>query len=117
MNISVELREQAERFYKTRSFNLSHRLKQELADWLKATLDKKLNIKCGTCIRNAMNDLISYLYVEQPAIKAKPQITFIGVKQKRLDEMSYRELKDIAKAKGIIGNFKREKLIEELTNG
>lgn len=117
MNISVELRQQADRFYKTRSFNLSHRLKQELADWLKATLDKKLNIKCGTCIRNAMNDLISYLYSEAPAIKAKPQITFIGVKQKQLDDMSYRELKDLAKARGIVGNFKREKLIEELTNG
>jgi hypothetical protein len=31
--------------------------------------------------------------------------------------MSYRELKDLAKARGIIGNFKREKLIDELTNG
>jgi hypothetical protein len=64
-----------------------------------------------------MDDLLRYLQAPEPAIKAKPQITFIGVKQKRLDEMSYRELKDLAKARGIIGNFKREKLIEELTNG
>jgi hypothetical protein len=64
-----------------------------------------------------MNDLLSDMIGDEPAIKVKPQITFIGVKQKRLDEMSYRELKDLAKSKGIIGNFKREKLIEELTNG
>lgn len=117
MNISGELTAQAERFGKTRSFNMSHRLKQELAEWYYKRFNKSLNIKCGTCIRNAMNDLLSDMLGDEPAIKAKPQITFIGVKQKRLDEMTYRELKDIAKAKGIIGNFKREKLIEELTNG
>lgn len=117
MNISVELKAQLDRFSRTRSFNINHKLKQELADWYQTTLKKTLNIKCGTCIRNAMNDLLGHSIGSDPAIKAKPQITFIGVKQKQLDDMTYRELKDLAKARGIIGNFKREKLIEELTNG
>lgn len=117
MNISDNLRAQAERYYRTQSFNLSNQDKQELATWYKSKFDKKLNIKCGTCIRNAMRDLVADIYTQEPAIKLKPNITFIGVKQRTLEEMSYRELKDMAKAQGIIGNLKREKLIEELTNG
>jgi hypothetical protein len=117
MNISDNLRAQAERFHRTQSFNLSNQEKQDLATWYRSKFSKSLNIKCGTCIRNGMRDLVADMNISEPAIKLKPNITFIGVKQRTLEEMSYRELKDMAKAQGIIGNLKREKLIEELTNG
>ena len=117
MNISTNLRAQVDRYHRTQSFNLSNQEKQELATWYRSKFNKSLNIKCGTCIRNGMRDLVAEMNTSEPAIKLKPNITFIGVKQRTLEEMSYRELKDMAKAQGIIGNLKREKLIEELTNG
>ena len=114
MKISNDLQQQAERYNRTRSFNLSNILKVELAAWYKDTQGKILNIGCGTCIRNAMRDLVSARNQSiQPAIK---KIPFKGITQAPLDEMSFKELKALASSKGIKGNYKKAELIELLSN-
>jgi len=114
MKISNDLQQQAERYNRTRSFNLSNILKVELAAWYKDTQGKILNIGCGTCIRNAMRDLVAARNQSiQPAIK---KIPFKGITQAPLDEMSFKELKALASSKGIKGNYKKAELIELLSN-
>ena len=78
MKVSEELKEQADRFSKTRSFSLNAPLKRELSDWYKATGHGKLNAGCSTCIRNAMGKLLTSI---NEGDQLKPRIHFIGIKQ------------------------------------
>lgn len=117
MKISEELSQQAERYERTRSFNLSNILKVELAAWYKDTQGKILNIGCGTCTRNAMRDLVAARNQSiQPAIRRVPFKGIVQPKPKAIEEMSYKELRAMAKEKGIKGTLKREEYIALLSN-
>lgn len=117
MKISEELSQQAERYERTRSFNLSNILKVELAAWYKDTQGKTLNIGCGTCIRNAIRDLVAERNQStQPAIRRVPFKGIVQPKPKTIEEMSYKELRAMAKEKGIKGTLKREEYIALLIN-
>lgn len=94
MNISEQLRGQVERFNRTRSFALDNPAKKELAAWNKAAGFGTLNIGCSTCIRNAMQKLSN-------EVTLTPKISFIGVKQKSITEMTFNELKAEAKKRGL----------------
>ena len=100
--ISEELLTQVQRYQRSRSFALNEMMKEELAVWYKLQKQATLNKKCGTCIRNAMNDLVKW-YQEDKAQEVKPaKIQFIGVKQERpLDKMSYNDLKALAQERGL----------------
>lgn len=114
MILSKELNEQLERFRKTRSFRLDAPLKRDLKSVILTIKGYTLNTECGTCCRNAMRDLDYYMshQAEVPVLQVKSNVTFVGIKQWPLEEISFKDIKAIAKEKGIIGNFKREKLIE-----
>jgi hypothetical protein len=99
--ISDELKTQVQRFQRTRSFALNENLKEELADWFRLTRKTTLNVRCGTCLRNAMNDLAKSIQEESNKEIKPAKIQFIGVKQYNYDGMSYNELKREAKKKGI----------------
>ena len=110
MTLSNELQSQVTRFSKTRSCSLDSQLKNELAIILFQIKGTRLNKSCGTCIRNAMQDLINYMQNTQKTV------AFVGIKQEppsvvddNLDDMTYKQLKALA---GVKGNIKREKLIE-----
>lgn len=132
MILSPELNAQLERFSKTRSCSLGSELKNELALVLFETNGKRLNKSCGTCIRNAMQDILNFI---QQEVKLA---NFIGVRHERanavhpdkpdekqlqqekeqagktleqLERLTYKELKAYA---GIKGNIKREKIYELL---
>lgn len=99
--ISEDLKAQAIRYQKTRSFGLNQILKEELAVWLKAYKGTTLNKGCGTCVRNAMNDLV-YALQQEKAQELKPaKIQFIGVKQYNYQSMSYNDLKALAQERGL----------------
>jgi hypothetical protein len=78
MNISNELKEQAERFSRTRSFSLNAPLKKELNQWHISAGHGKINLGCATCLRNAMSKLLNSI---NDGEHHKPKIHFIGVKQ------------------------------------
>lgn len=78
MKVSEELKQQAERYSKTKSFALNSGMKKELAEWHKAAGHGKLNIACSTCIRNGMGKLLKSIQDGEHLI---PRIHFIGVKQ------------------------------------
>jgi hypothetical protein len=78
MKVSEELKEQADRFSKTRSFSLNAPLKRELSDWYKSAGHGKLNAGCSTCIRNAMGKLVQSISQGEHIM---PRIHFIGTKQ------------------------------------
>lgn len=78
MNISNELKEQAERFSKTRSFALTSETKKELGAWYKESGFGKLNVGCSTCVRNAMGKLVQSISQGEHIM---PRIHFIGTKQ------------------------------------
>ncbi len=61
MILSKELNAQLERFSRTRSCSLGSELKNELALVLFETNGKRLNKSCGTCIRNAMQDVLNFM--------------------------------------------------------
>ena len=130
MILSPELNAQMERFSKTRSCSLGSELKNELALVLFETNGKRLNKSCGTCIRNAMQDVLNFISHE---VRLE---SFIGVRHERanavipetpdreeeakeaeqvektlkeLEQLSYADLKKYA---GIKGNIKREKIYE-----
>ena len=132
MILSPELNAQLERFSRTRSCSLGSELKNELAIVLFETNGKRLNKSCGTCIRNAMQDVLNFISHE---VRIE---SFIGVRHERanavrpetpdaeqmekernevaktleqLAEMSYKELKEYA---GVKGNIKRTKIYELL---
>lgn len=130
MILSSELNAQLERFSKTRSCSLPSELKNELAMILFDINGKRLNKSCGTCVRNAMQDVLNFISHE---VKIE---NFIGVRHERanavhpnlpdreeeakerqqvaktleqLSRLTYKELKAYA---GIKGNIKREKIYE-----
>jgi hypothetical protein len=114
MILSKELNEQLERYRKTRSFRLDAPLKKDLKNVIQMIKGYNLNTECGTCCRNAMRDLDYYMsqHSEVPVLQVKSNVTFVGIKQWPLEDMAFKDIKAIAKEKGIIGNFKRDKLIE-----
>ena len=134
MVLSNELQSQVTRFSKTRSCSMDSQLKNELALLLFQIKGTRLNKSCGTCIRNAMQDLINFI---QNDVKLTE---FIGIRHERangpvksdtkgdvktdtkgddskeaaallaqLNKMSYKELKAYA---GVKGNIKREKIYQ-----
>jgi len=126
MTLSNELQSQVTRFSKTRSCSMDSQLKNELAILLFQIKGTRLNKSCGTCIRNAMQDLINFIQNEVKLTE------FIGIRHERangpvksdtkgddskessallaqLNKMSYKELKAYA---GVKGNIKREKIYE-----
>jgi hypothetical protein len=126
MTLSKELQAQMDRFKKTRSCSLGSELKNELAILLFDIKGTRLNKSCGTCIRNAMQDVLNFISHE---VRIE---TFIGIRHQEanddkdtvtntskeaanliqtLDKMSYKELKAYA---GVKGNIKREKIYEIL---
>ena len=108
MKISKELQSQIERYNKTRSFALGQELLSELDELYQAQTEKKLNKRCGTCVRDAMRRISS--------IQPEPQkkVEFLGVKQPSYEEMTFKEVKDIARAKGQHGNWSKDKIIQWL---
>lgn len=118
MILSKELNAQIERYRRTKSFALPGPLKKELKDVIRVIKGYTLNAECGTCCRNAMRELESYMsQVEDVPLLQKREVKqFVGVKQKQLNEMTYSELKAIAKEKGIKGNIKRDELINKIKN-
>jgi len=124
MILSKELNAQVARFSRTRSCSLTSELKNELAIILYEIKGMRLNKSCGTCIRNAMQDVINFMQNEVRIER------FIGIRheeanddkdtvtdtrreaqalKERLDKMTYKELKAFA---GVKGNIKREKIYE-----
>ena len=69
-----------------------------------------LNLSCGVCIRDAFNKIIREL--DTP----KPKINFIGIAQKKYEEMTYKELQMKAKEQGIKANQTKKNLIKLLKN-
>jgi hypothetical protein len=113
---------------------MDSQLKNELALILFQIKGTRLNKSCGTCIRNAMQDLINFIQNEVKLTE------FIGIRHERangitnalvkapskgdepkddskeaaallaqLNKMSYKELKAYA---GVKGNIKREKIYQ-----
>jgi hypothetical protein len=130
MTLSNELQSQLTRFSKTRSCSLESQLKNELALILFQINGKRLNKSCGTCVRNAMQDVLNFISHE---VRLE---SFIGVRHERanavrpetpdseemakeaeqvektlkeLEQLSYADLKKYA---GIKGNIKREKIYQ-----
>jgi hypothetical protein len=117
MKISEDLKQQVERYERTRSFNLNNVLKFELAAWYRDTQGKTLNISCGTCIRNAMRDIVAFSkQATEPAIRRIPFKGIVEEKPKTIAEMTYKELRAMAKEQGIKGTLKREEYIALLSN-
>jgi hypothetical protein len=133
MTLSKELQAQMDRFKKTRSCSLGSELKNELAILLFDIKGTRLNKSCGTCIRNAMQDVLNFISHEvrieefigvrheranTPDNKKKPDEETLKKEKEQaaklmetLDKMSYKELKAYA---GVKGNIKREKIYEIL---
>lgn len=130
MILSKELQAQVDRFGRTRSCSLSSDLKNELAIILFEIKGIRLNKSCGTCIRNAMQDVINFTKNEielehfigirhERANAVKPEeVTDEELEKEKkqseelmqkLNKMSYKELKEYA---GVKGNIKREKIYE-----
>jgi hypothetical protein len=117
MILSKELEEQLQRFRTTKSFALRGNLKKDLKDVIKMIKGYALNTECSTCCRNAMRELDAYMvsFDDAPVLQMKKSaIAFTGVKQKSLEEMSYKEIREIAAEKGIRGNIKRDELIKRI---
>ena len=117
MKISEDLRIQMERYGRTSSFNLNNITKNELAIWYRDVQGKVLNISCGTCIRNAMRDLVANMQNKPAQPSIRKVVPFKGITEsKPLTEMSYKELRALAKERGIKGTLKRDEYIEQLGN-
>ena len=96
MKPSKELQGQLDRLKNTGAFTVSIILKHELAKLVKEYgYNELLNLDCGTCVRQAMHNVNSYLN----QLNAKPVLSFKGVKN--VTEMNYQELRKAVKAKGI----------------
>ena len=111
MKISEDLKQQVERYERTRSFNLNNVLKFELAAWYRDTQGKTLNISCGTCIRNAMRDIVSAMHTKpkQPAII---KIPFKGIVQPKPKTIAEDRKVDTKIIRGIKAKEKRHEARE-----
>ena len=108
MNISNELMTQIDRYRKTKSFAVNQIMKKEMSEIYKSQNWGALNLSCGVCIRDAFNKIIREL--DTP----KPKINFIGIAQKKYEEMNYKELQNEAKEQGIKANQSKINLIKSL---
>lgn len=91
MKPSKELQSQLERLKTTGSFTVSIILKQELARLVKAYgYNELLNLDCGTCVRQAMHNVNSYLNQldQKPVLSMKKQNISEEDKEKLKDELS-----------------------------
>ncbi len=96
MNISDKLKAQIERLQNTGAFVLGRTEKIELAELTKEIGCRELvNLDCGTCVRNAMYDVASFMNQKQE----RPKLQMKMVKSP--ENMTYQELRRTAKAKGI----------------
>lgn len=96
MKVSDKLKAQIERLQNTGAFVLGRTEKVELAELTKSIGCRELvNLDCGTCVRNAMYDVASFM--NQKEERPKLQMKMV----KSAQEMTYQELRKTAKAKGI----------------
>jgi len=110
MKISDELMTQVDRYRKTKSFAVNQIMKKEMSEIYKSQNWGALNLSCGVCLRDAFNKIIREL--ETP----KPKINFIGIAQKKYENMTYKELQMKAKEQGIKANQTKKNLIKSLKN-
>ena len=108
-----KLHDEIKRFKKTGSANLSHMMKIELAATIKTKTGKTININSAAQIREALTILADEF---KDTIKEKIHEVVDRVIN-RLEDMTIKELKQIAKKRGIKGNHKKADLIEILNNG
>ena len=101
---------QVDRYRKTKSFAVNQIMKREMSEIYKSQNWGALNLSCGVCIRDAFNKIIREL--DTP----KPKINFIGIAQKKYEEMTYKELQMKAKEQGIKANQTKKNLIKLLKN-
>lgn len=87
MILSSELNAQLERFSKTRSCSLNSELKNELAMVLFDINGKRLNKSCGTCVRNAMQDVLNFIAHE---VRLE---SFIGVRHEKANAIHKAQVK------------------------
>lgn len=97
------LKAQLDRFQKVRAAKLSYPQKRELAALTKEYGLRELqNLECGTCVRNAMDDVIAYLHKDKQA-PVLQKVTLKMVKEPK--DMKFHELRKYLSDKGI--KFKR----------
>jgi hypothetical protein len=108
MKISNELMTQVDRYRKIKSFAVTQIMKKEMADIYKEHEWGTLNLSCGVCLRDAFNKIIREL--DTP----KPKINFIGIAQKKYQDMTYKEIQAEAKKKGIKANQSKINLLKKL---
>lgn len=101
---------QVDRYRKTKSFAVNQIMKKEMSEIFKSQNWGALNLSCGVCLRDAFNKIIREL--ETP----KPKINFIGIAQKKYENMTYKELQMKAKEQGIKANQTKKNLIKSLKN-
>ena len=101
---------QVDRYRKTKSFAVNQIMKKEMSEIYKSHQWGALNLSCGVCLRDAFNKIIREL--ETP----KPKINFIGIAQKKYENMTYKELQMKAKEQGIKANQTKKNLIKSLKN-
>jgi len=82
-----------DRYRKIKSFAVTQIMKKEMADIYKEHEWGTLNLSCGVCLRDAFNKIIREL--DTP----KPKINFIGIAQKKYQDMTYKEIQAEAKKK------------------
>lgn len=112
MKISKELNAQLDRLQKTGSFSLGQRLKKELAALtVEHCLNPLVNLRCGVCVRNSMWDIIK----KRDDIHKTPVLQKRHKMVKRIEDLTWSEIKQRAKDKGIkIHGKKKAQLIKEL---
>jgi len=97
MKITEDLKIQLERLKNTGAYILNKRMKKELQELTKQIEGRPItNLECGSCLRRAMHELNKHL---SKGTK-KPTLAFKGVKQ--IEEMTFKELKEASKAKGLV---------------
>lgn len=106
------LKEQIARFKESGSYNLTNPMKIEIAALIKSQTGKVINVNSTAQIREALNMLatdVKNVVIE--AIEEKIQDVI-----EKLEDMTLKELKEIAKERGIKGSFKKSELIDLLNN-
>jgi len=113
MQISSQLQSQLNRLRKTGAFSISIQSKQELGTLIEQVGGRPYtNYNCGTCTRNAMQELNNFLHMKQ----SKPVLQM--TMDKKPEEMSYIELRKACKNKNIKTgrNPNKQELINLLNN-
>lgn len=108
-----KLKEQITRFKKSGSCNLTNPMKIEIAAIIKTKTGRVININSTAQIREAIRILADEM---KETIKEKIKEKIHNVIEK-IEDMTLKELKEIAKKRGIKGSFKKADLIDILNNG